>query len=167
MPDFKPRPGTTTTTYRINKPIADIAMFSALIRTLVYDNPLGCTRYAIKRQGHPPVRKVREMYTAKFEYRNERGKRNGTTIEMYDSVEGYETGVAAVISNMANIASHRGRPKHLPEKDLFSVMLQCHDPSGELYYLNIARDRFSLSSYRDVQIRERVEKWASGVPELA
>ena len=166
MPDFKPRPGTTTTTYRINKPIADIAMFSALIRTLVYDNPLGCTRYAIKRQGHPPVRKVREMYTAKFEYRNERGKRNGTTIEMYDSVEGYETGVAAVISNMANIASHRGRPKHLPEKDLFSVMLQCHDPSGELYYLNIARDRFSLSSYRDMRIRERVEAWAGSLPVL-
>ncbi|WP_052310740.1 hypothetical protein [Methanoregula formicica] len=107
------------------------------------------------------------MYTEKFEYRNERGKRIGTTIEMYDSEESYETDTAAVISNMANIASHRGKPKHLPEKDLFSVTLQCHDPSGELYYLNIARDRFSLSSYHDVRIRERVEAWAAGVPELA
>lgn len=167
MPDFRPRPGTTTTTYRLATPLPDISAFSAIVRRLVYDNPLGCTRFAIRRKGYPPVRKVREMYTAKFEYRNERGKRIGSTIEMYDSVEGYETGIAAVISNMANIASHRGKPKHLPEKDLFSVMLQCHDPSGELFYLNLARDRFSLSSYRDERIRERVEAWVRGVPELA
>jgi len=167
MPDFRPRPGTTTTAYRLKKPIADIAAFSAILRTLVYDNPLGCIRYGHGRKGFPPVRKVREMYTAKFEYRNAGGKRIGTTIEMYDSVEGYETGIAAVISNMANIASHRGKPRHLPEKDLFSVMLQCHDPSGELYYLNLARDRFSLSSYSDPRIRERVETWVAGVKELA
>ncbi|MCK9579040.1 MAG: hypothetical protein M0Q92_01150 [Methanoregula sp.] len=167
MPDFRPRPGTTTTAYRLKKPIADINAFNVIIRSLVYDNPLGCTRYAIRMKGHPPVRKVREMYTAKFEYRNGDGKRIGTTIEMYDSVDGYETGIAAVISNMANIASHRGKPKHLPEKDLFSVMLQCHDHSGEQYYLNIARNRPSLSSYRDGKIRERVETWASGEPALA
>lgn len=166
MPDFRPRPGTTTTAYRLKKPITDIAAFSAILRTLVYDNPLGCIRYGHVRKGFPPVRKVREMYTAKFEYRNAEGKRIGTTIEMYDSVEGYETGIAAVISNMANIASHRGKPRHLPDKDLFSVMLQCHDPSGELYYLNLARDRFSLSSYRDAKIRDRVEAWVEGVPEL-
>jgi len=46
-------------------------------------------------------------------------------------------------------------------------MLQCHDPSGELYYLNLARDRFSLSSYSDPRIRERVETWVAGVKELA
>ena len=106
------------------------------------------------------------MYTAKFEYRNERGKRIGTTIEMYDSVEGYETGIAAVISNMANSASHRGKPRHLPKKDLFSVMLQCHDPHGELYYLSIARNRISLSSYTDNAIKKRVEEWTDTVPAL-
>ena len=167
MTDFKPHPGTTTTAYRFKKPIPDIASFNTIIKTLVYDNPLGCTRYGFRRKGFPPVRKVREMYTAKFEYRNSDGKRIGTTIEMYDSAEGYETGISSVITNMANIASHRGKPRHIPEKDLFSVMLQCHDPSGELYYLNIARDRFSISSYNDPKIRERVEAWVEGVPELA
>ena len=166
MPDFRPRPGSTKTGYLLKSPITDITAFDAIVRSLVYDNPLGCTPYSLRRKGYPPVRKVREMYTAKFEYRNNHGKRIGTSIEMYDSVEGYETGIAAVISNMANIASHRGKPKHLPEKDLFSVMLQCHDPSGELYYLNIARDRFSISSYRDLKIRKQVEAWVAGVPEL-
>ena len=166
MPDFKPKKGTTTSTYKLSTPIPDIAAFNTIIRTLVYNNPLGCTRYGHRRRGFPPVRKAREMYTAKFEYRNGDGKRIGTTIEMYDSVEGYETGIAAVISNMANIASHRGKPRHLPERDLFSVMLQCHDPSGELYYLNVARDRFSISGYRDPEIRGRVEAWVAGIPEL-
>jgi len=164
MPDFRPRQNTITTSYRLKKPVPDITAFAAIVRSLEYDNPLGCTRYTVRRQGHPPVRRVREMYTAKFEYRNERGKRIGTTIEMYDSVEGYETGVAAVISNMANIASHHGKPKHLPEKDLFSVMLQCHDSSGERYYLNLARGRIALSSYRDGAIRTRVEAWMTTIP---
>ncbi|NMB79729.1 MAG: hypothetical protein GYA23_11625 [Methanomicrobiales archaeon] len=167
MPELHSRPGTTTTTYVFIRPVADITAFNAIIRSLVHDNPLGCTRYTHRLKGYLPVRKVREMYTAKFEYRNDAGKRIGTTIEMYDSVEGYTTGIAAVISNMANIASHHANPHHLPEKDLFSVMLQCHDPSGELYYLNIARDRFTLSSYKDKRIRERVEAWVATMPVLA
>jgi uncharacterized protein YegP (UPF0339 family) len=167
MPDFRPRLGTTKTGYRLKRPITDIAAFDAIVRSLAYDNPLGCIPYALRRKGYPPVRKVREMYTAKFDYRNGKGKRIGTSIEMYDSVEGYETGIAAVISNMANIASHRGKPKHLPEKDLFSVTLQCHDPEGELYFLSIARDRVTLSSYTDERIRKRVEAWMDTLPALA
>jgi len=166
MPDFPPRPNTKKSSRRLKTPIADIAAFTAIIRTLVYTNPLGCTSYHSHLQAHPPIQKVREMYTAKFEYRNEKGKRVGTTIEMYDSVEGYETGIASVIANMANREAHRGKVKRLPGADLFSVMLKCHDPTGELYYLNIARDRMTLSSYSDDKIREQVEKWVDSVPEL-
>jgi hypothetical protein len=82
-------------------------------------------------------------------------------------VEGYETGVAAVISNMANIASHLGKVRHRKKADLFSVMLRCHDPNGEIYFLNMARDRMTLSSYHEDAIRERLTTWTSGVPELA
>jgi hypothetical protein len=167
MPDFRPRPGTGKSYRRLKNPIADITTFNAIIQALVFNNPLGCTSYYARRKNHPPVQKVREMYTAKFEYRNEKMKRIGTSIEMYDSVDGYETGIAAVISNMANIASHRGRVKHLPSADLFSVMLKCHDPHDELYFLNIARDRVILSSYCDDSIREQVEKWADSVPALS
>lgn len=72
---------------------------------------------------HRPVEKVREIYTAKFLYLDAKGKRIGISSEIYNSVEGYQTGIAAVISNMANIASHRGKVKHLPDTDLFSVTL--------------------------------------------
>ena len=167
MPDFRPRPGTKRSYRRLKNPIADITAFDAIIRSLIINNPLGCTSYFARRNNHPPVQKAREMYTAKFEYRNEIGKRIGTTIEMYDSVEGYETGIAAVISNLANREAHRGKVKHLPSADLFSVMLKCHDPVGELYFLNIARNRITLSSYADDAIRKKVETWAASVPELA
>jgi hypothetical protein len=83
---------------------------------------------------------------------------------MYNSIDGYQYGIAAVISNMANTAAHGGRAKHVPGTDMFSVILKCHDPNGELYFLSIARDRVTLSSYVDEEIRARVEAWADGVP---
>ena len=99
------------------------------------------------------------MYTAKFVYEDPDGKRIGTGQEMYNSVEGYQYGIAAVITNMANIAAHRGKVRHIPDADLFSVILKCHDPDGELYFLSIARDRVTVSSYTDDEIRRRVERW--------
>jgi len=109
---------------------------------------------------------VRERYTAKFVYLDGNGKQVGTGSEVYDSIEGYETGIASVITNMANIASHRGKVVHLKEADLFSVTLKCHDPGGELYFLSLARDRITVSSFTDDTIRKRVERWADSVPAL-
>lgn len=106
------------------------------------------------------------MYTAKFVYLTPAGKRIGSGQDMYSTLEGYQNGIAAVISNMANSAAHGGKVRHLPDADLFSVILKCHDPGGELYYLAIARDRLTLSSYSDDGIRKRVEAWANGIPAL-
>ncbi len=166
MPDFRPKPGTKSAFRFMKHPVADIEAFDEIIQSIVLKNPLGCVSYRTARNHYPPVQKVREMYTAKFAYLNAKGKRIGTGLDMYDSVEGYQTGIAAVISNMANIASHRGKVKHLPAADLFSVMLKCHDPNGELYFLNLARDRITLSSYTDDGIREKVEQWTDSVPFL-
>jgi hypothetical protein len=147
--------------------VPDIVVFDEIIRTLVLKNPLGCTSYTTPKRHHPPVEIVREMYTAKFAYLNPAKKQVGRSLDMYDSVEGYQTGIAAVISNMANIASHRGKVRHLPAADLFSVLLKCHDPEGEIYFLSIARDRITLSSYTDDRIRKNLEQWTDTVPALA
>lgn len=167
MTQFRRRPGTKSAVRYLKTPLSDIAVFDTIIRSLVLKNPLGCTSYRSAKRNHPPVEKVREMYTAKFVYRDETGKQIGRGSEVYNSVEGYETGIAAVISNMANIAAHRGKVRHLPAADLFSVLLKCHDPDGEMYFLSIARDRLTLASYQDDGIRERVERWVATVPELA
>jgi hypothetical protein len=166
MPDFKLKPGTKSAYRYLKSPIADITAFDGIVSSLILKNPLGCTSYHTARKHYPPIQKVREMYTAKFVYLNTKGKRIGTGLDMYDSVEGYQTGIAAIISNMANIASHRGKVKHLPDADLFSVMLKCHDPEGELYYLSIARDRITISSYSDDRIRKQSERWTDTIPAL-
>jgi hypothetical protein len=166
MTHFRSRPGSRSATRRLKRPFPEIAAFSAVVRALITGNPLGCTSYYAIRKNFPPVMTVRERYTAKFAYFNTDGKQVGTGSEVYDSPEGYETGCASMITNMANIAAHRGKVKHLKESDLFSATLKCHDHSGEFYFLSLARDRITVSSYTDDAIRKRVEMWADSVPEL-
>ena len=167
MTQFRQREGTKSSVLQLKKPFPEIRAFDAVVRSFILKNPLGCTSYRKVKKNHLPVECVREMYTAKFVYENAAGKRVGSTSDVYDSVEGYDTGIAAVISNMANIASHRGKVRHLPESDLYSVTLKCHDQNSELYFISIARDRLTLSSYSDAGIRQRVEEWANRVPALA
>jgi hypothetical protein len=166
MAPFTQKTGPKSAVKYLKKPFPDVMAFDAVVRSLILKNPLGCTPYRSARKNHPPVEKVREMYTAKFVYRDEKGNWIGRSIETYTTVDGYQYGIHAVLSNMANAAAHGGRPVHVPDSDLFSVTLKCHDPDGELYYLSIARDRVTLSSYTDDGIRARVEAWAKGVPEL-
>jgi hypothetical protein len=160
MPVFIPKPGSKSASRALKRPIPDIATFDSLVRNLVRSNPLGCTSYFSTRKNYPPVTVVREMYTAKFAYTNPAGKRIGTSSEVYDSMDGYETGVAAMISNVANITAHRGKIRHRKDADLFSAILKCNDPDDGIYFVSFARNRITVSSYRDDAIRKKVEAWA-------
>lgn len=161
---FTPKPGTRRAVHILKKPFADIAAFNAVVQALVMQNPLGCTSWRTIKKHHPPIMKVRERYTAKFVYEDARKKQIGSSSEVYDSVEGYHDGIHAVMSNMANVAAHRGKARHVPGADHFSVILKCHDPDRELYFLSLARDRITVASYTDDAIRKKVEKWTDGIP---
>ena len=160
MPVFIPKPGSKSASRALKRPIPDIATFDSLVRNLVRSNPLGCTSYFSTRKNYPPVTVVREDDTAKFAYTNPAGKRIGTSSEVYDSMDGYETGVAAMISNVANITAHRGKIRHRKDADLFSAILKCNDPDDGIYFVSLARNRITVSSYRDDAIRKKVEAWA-------
>jgi hypothetical protein len=164
---FRTQSGSKSASRILKHPFPDSAAFSAVVRVLLVRNPLGCTSYFIQRRNFPPVIPVRERYTAKFVYFDTNKKQVGTSSEVYDSLEGYETGSASMITNMSNIAAHRGKVKHLREADLFSVTLKCHDPSDELFFLSLARGRITVSSYTDDAILKKVEAWADSVPALA
>lgn len=166
MSSFNQRAGSKSAVHFLKKPLPDITAFDAIVRSLVSNNPLGCTSYYYRRKNHPPIEKVREMYTAKFLYEGPDGKRVGTGQETYNSVEGYQYGVAAVLSHMANFAAHGGKGRHIPDQDLFSVILNCHDPGGEVYFLALSRDRITVASYEDDAVRENVEVWTDSVPAL-
>ena len=165
MAEFKPKQGPKSAYHNLKRPIATIEEFDRIVQSLLLKNPLGCTSYRSARKNHRPVEKVREMYTAKFVYLNDKKKRIGAAIEMYDSVGGYLTGIAAVISNVANNLSHRGTVKHMPDDYLFSVTSVLYR-SGEVYSLRIARNRVTVSSYTDDTIRKKVAEWVDSVPAL-
>jgi uncharacterized protein YegP (UPF0339 family) len=167
MVQFHQITGATSAVHRMKNPFPDVIAFNAVVQSFILKNPLECTSYRSAKKHHPPVEKVREMYTAKFRYLDAKGKQLGTGSEVYNTIEGYENGIAAVRSNMANIAAHGGKVKHIPATDLFSVTLKCHDPEGEIYFLSIARNRMTISSYTDDAIRKRVEQWTDRVPALA
>ena len=79
----------------------------------------------------------------------------------------FQFGISAVITNMANLAAHRGKVRHIPDNDLFSVILKCHDGGGELFFMSVSRNRVTVASYTDDAIPRRVERWSDGVPVLA
>ena len=168
MTHFRQKPGKNSVTLKLEHPFPDIAAFAGVVQALHSKNPLGCTSYYLRRRNFQPIIPVRERYTAKFVYLDGNGKQVGTSSEVYDSVGGYETGIASMISNLANIGSHRGRLVHIKDADLFSVTLKCHDESGEFWFISLARDRITVSSYTDGTIPERLKAWwLDSVPELA
>jgi hypothetical protein len=167
MTHFRQKTGTKSATHLLKHPFPDIGAFIEVVQALRLKNPLGCTSYYARRRNFQPVIPVRERYTAKFVYLDADGKQVGTGSEVYDSAGGYETGVASMISNLANIASHRGKIVHRKDADLFSVTLKCHDADGELYFISLARDRITVSSYTDNSIRKKVEEWTDSVPALS
>ena len=148
------------------RPIPDVKTFDGIISDIVGKNPFGCASYMGSGTHHPPVEKVREMYTAKFVYLDGKGKRVGAGSEIYSTIAGYEAGIAAVMSNIANITAHGGTVVRDPVSDSFAVSLKCHDAGGEMYIFSLARERLTLSSYRDDAIRARIEAWMEGVPAL-
>jgi hypothetical protein len=167
MTQFRQKPGTKSAGRNLKRPIPNAETLGEVVRSLRLKNPLGCTPYMKGQKNHPPIEIVREMYTAKFVYTDTDGKQVGTGSEVYNSLEGYGTGIAAVISNMANIASHRGKVRHLPAADRFSVLLKCCDPNGEMYFISISRNHITVASYTDNTIKKKVEAWADTVPELS
>lgn len=167
MTQFRQKPGTKSAGRTVKMPVSDAESFNAIVQSLRLKNPLGCTSYMKGRKNHPPIEIVRERYTAKFVYTGEDKKQVGTGSEVYDSLEGYQTGIAAMISNLANIVSHRGKVHHTPAADRFSAILKCHDRNGELFFVSLSRKQVSVSSYTADAIRKRVEAWADSVPALA
>jgi hypothetical protein len=52
----------------LKESLHDIHSIDSLIHTLILKNPLGCSPYHSAKKFHPPVERVREIYTAKFAY---------------------------------------------------------------------------------------------------
>ena len=51
--------------------------------------------------------------------------------------------------------------------DTYAVTLKCHDPNGEMFYVNYLPRPGHRLFIQDDAIRIRIEAWADGVPALA
>jgi len=151
----------------LSGPIPDIGVFNAIVQSVIVNNPFGCSAYMTRNGHQAPVKKVYETYTARIAYRDSTEKTVGVTSETYSTVPGFNDGIVALLANIANTAAHKGNPVRTPDADSYSATLRCHDPNGEIYYVNISRRHVTLSSYENEGIRTRVENWADSVIALA
>lgn len=166
MVDFIENGTTKSAVRKLTDPIADADAFDTLVQSVITTNPFGCVSYMSSGANHPPVEKTREMYTARFVYEDIDAKRVGTGSESYNSLAGFNSGIAAVIANASNVAAHGGSVSRNNAGDTYAVTLKCHDPNGEMFYVNFSRSQVTVTSYTDDAIRIRVETWADGVPAL-
>ena len=107
-----------------------------------HEQPLRvCLVYDGRRQ--PPARRedTRDVNTAKFVYGDVDAKRVGAGSENYNTIAGFNAGVAAVQTNTANVTAHGGTISRNPGGDTYAVTLKCHDPNGELNDVSLSRDR--------------------------
>jgi hypothetical protein len=167
MADFTENTTIRSAIRRLANPLPGVASLDAIVQSVILNNPFGCVSYMNSGVNHPPVEKTKETYMARFVYQAADAKRIGSGSEGYNTITGFNAGIAAMLSNAANNAAHGGTPVHDEEGDTYSVTLKCHDPNGELYFVNLSRQQVTISSYTDNSIRTRIETWADGVPALA
>jgi len=91
----------------------------------------------------------------------------GTSENDFNTVSGFNSGIAIIMANTALAKAHGGICIHDPDADTYYAALRCHDANGELYYLTFSRDEVVLAAYSDDAIRARFEAWADKIPSLA
>ena len=167
MADFVQSNVTKSAVRELASPIADIATFNSIVQSVITDNPFACVSYMTAGVTHDPVEKTKEGYTVKIVYQDAMAKTVGSLSDKFTSIAGFNAGATAILANTALSTAHGGTAARDSDNETFSATLKCHDPNGELFMVNLSRERISLTSYSDDGIRTKVENWADTVAALA
>ena len=167
MADFVQSTNVKSAVRILAEPIADVAAFNTIIQSVLTGNPFACVAYMTAGVNHNPVEKTKETYTARLVYEDTNAINVGSSVEKYNTITGFNAGVAVIMASAPLATAHTGTAIHDPDKDTFSATLRCHDANGEIYYVNFARDRMSVTSYSDDAILAKVDTWADTVAGLA
>ncbi|MFA5414398.1 MAG: hypothetical protein WC295_02790 [Methanoregula sp.] len=167
MADFVQSTNVKSAVRGLASPIGNVSTFNTIVQSVITTNPFGCVAYMTAGVNHNPVEKTKETYTAWFVYEDEAANSVGYTVERFNTIAGFNTGVGLVMANTAMATAHNGTTIHDPEEDGFSATLKCHDPNGEIYSVTFTRGQIGVSSYSDDAILATVETWADTVTELA
>ncbi len=167
MADFIQTTNTKSAVRDLSVPIADITVFDALVQDIIDTNPFGCTLYVEQGVTIDPVVRSQERYDAKVVYENLEADTIGDVSVKVASVTAFGTAAAHVMADDDLATAIGGTQSRNTAKDTFSCKLKCHDANGETYYVTLSRTKVRISSYADDAIRETVETWADGKPELS
>ena len=80
---------------------------------------------------HPAVEKTREAYTVRLLYQDADANTVSTGAHKFNTLPGYTSGSAALLSAVPVTTAHGGTAVHDVDNDSFSVTFKCHDPNGE------------------------------------
>ncbi|MFA4849949.1 MAG: hypothetical protein WC626_09510 [Methanoregula sp.] len=167
MADFVQSSQTKSAVRELAEPIADVATFNSIVQSVITGNPFACVLYMTAGVTHDPVEKTKEGYTTKIVYQDAEANTVGNLSDKFTTIAGFNAGAAAILANTALATAHGGTPYRDTDNETYSATLKCHDANGELYMVNISRNRVSLTSYSDEAIRTKVETWADTVAALA
>jgi len=167
MADFVQKSTVRTAVRELTAPIADVTTFNSIVQAVLTDNPFACVSYTEGGVAHQPVEKSKETYVAKVVYQDAEAKTVGTQTGKYTTIAGFNAGAALILGNTDLTAAHGGTPFRDLAHETYAVTLRCRDANGELYFVTIARDSVSLTSYSDDSIRTKVETWADTVAALS
>ena len=167
MADFIQTTNTKSAVRDLSVPIADITVFDSLVQDIIDTNPFGCTSYVEQGVTIDPVVRSKEAYDAKIVYENLEADTVGDVSVQVATVMAFGTAAIHVMDDDTLATAIGGTQSRNTAKDTFSCKLKCHDPTGETYYVSLSpAQRCGSPSYADDAIRETVETWADGKPEL-
>lgn len=156
-------------TRNFTAPIISAATFDAVIAAITGpENPLGTTPYQTAGQTIPGTVVTGESYRATIEYFDENtGSIIGSLVVTVPTREKYNAIIAKLEGDTALSALFGGDAYRNDAKDSWGVRVRLHDPTGEIYFLALARNTLRLSSFESDTILAKVEAWADSVPALA
>lgn len=168
MADFVLTNQSKTAVRELATPLTNLAAHSALVESILNDNPWDCTEYTYDGATVDGVTATKSAYSGSVVYTDAGlGKKVGSITVKAPTASGFTGSVAEVLAN-ADIATDMGGiASHDTSADAFMTTLKCHDANGEFYYVAIGRDSIRVSSYTADAIVAAIETWADTLPALA
>lgn len=166
MADFTTSSMTKSATRNLAAPLADVTAFDNIVQGVVTNNPFGCTPYNQAGADHQGVERSKEGYTARILYQNGDGKVVALITIRSPTIAGFTAVANHIAGDPAIGTGLGGTPIRDFDNERFTSTVKCHDPNGEIYYVNFSRDRVTLTSFSDDAIQSKVETWADTVTAL-
>jgi hypothetical protein len=167
MADFTPTSETKSALRKLAEPLADVTAFDNIVQGVITNNPFGCTPYNQAGSDHQGVERSKAGYTARIVYQDTLAKPIALITIRSPTIAGFTAVANHIVEDPAIGTGLGGTPVRDFGNERYTSTLKCHDPNGEIYYLNFSRDRVTLTSFSADAIQSKVETWADTVAALA